>query len=170
MQLLIFSFQVVLERDAFIQENHAIAELLLREGLQQFASSTPMEPVEHLLQRRNELNTRIQQLGSEKAHLAKELSDATATLQKERAEFEEKLKHSEANSAAITDERLETAHEAETVSLMKERDQYKSENESHQQRLSLLQAEMRSLKSKMAAERRSHDSSMTKLRNDLEGN
>ena len=162
-----------MERDAFIQENHAIAELLLEEGLQQFAGSTPKQPVEHLLQRRNELSTRVQQLESEKAHLAKELSGATATLQKERAGFEEKLRHSDANSAVIVDERLETAkktHEAETVRLTKERDRYKSEHESDQQRLSLLQNEMKSLKSKMAAEGRSHDSAMTKLRNELEGN
>ena len=161
-----YCYQVVQERDAFIQENQAIAELLLEEGLQQFAGSTPKQPVEHLLQRRNELNTRIEQLESEKAHLAKELSDAAATLQKERVE------NSKANSAVV-DRSLEAAkkaHEAERVSLVKERDQYKSECETNQQKLSLLQSEMKSLKNKMATEGRSHDSAMAKLRNELEGN
>ena len=62
--------QTCLERDAFIQDNQVIAELLLEEGLQEFAGSTPRQPVEHLLQERSEMKVKIEQLETDNVPLA----------------------------------------------------------------------------------------------------
>lgn len=159
--------QIHLERDAFIQENQSIVKLLLDEGLNQFAGSTPKQPVEHLLQERNERNSRILQLESENKRLVKELTTAAGNFEQERTRLEDSLqKASEQGFKAI---KKEHGHEAEKATLVGERDQYKSESEESQQRLKLLQMEVKSLKSKLAAEGRNHEIEKKKLRDELEG-
>ncbi len=54
--------QICQERDAFVQENKVIAQLLLKEGLQQYSSSSPSQPLQHLIEERTELKSRIEQL------------------------------------------------------------------------------------------------------------
>ena len=149
--------QIHLERDAFIQENQSIVKLLLDEGLNQFAGSTPKQPVEHLLQERNESNSRIQQLESQNIRLAEELASTASHLEQERKTFEDSL------------QKAFTEHEAEKVGLAGERNRCKSESEENQQRMKLLQMEVKSLKSRLASEGRSHEIEKKKLRDELEG-
>ena len=157
--------QIHLERDAFIQENQSIVKLLLDEGLNQFAGSTPKQPVEHLLQERSERNSRILQLETENKRLVEELTTAAAKFEQERTRLEDSLqKASEQGFKAIKKE-----HEAEKATLVGERDRYKSESEENQQRLKLLQMEVKSLKSKLAAEGKNHEIEKKKLRDELEG-
>ena len=160
--------QVCLERDTFIQENQTIAELLLDEGLNQFAGSTPIQPVEHLLQERSEHNAKIQQLEAENAHLVEELANTASNFKREREVFLNKAQ----KDSTTMDQRLKAmkeAHMAEQANMARERDRYKSESEENHQKLKLLQTEVKGLKSKLASEERGHAMAMKKLTDELEG-
>lgn len=163
--------QVCLERDAFIQENQAIAELLLDEGLNQFAGSTPIQPVEHLLQERSEHNSKIQQLEAENAQLVEELANTASNIKQEKEELQVFLNKAQKDSTTM-DQRLKAmkeAHMAEQANLAGERDRYKSVNEENHHKLKLLQTEVKGLKSKLASEERGHAMAMKKLTDELEG-
>ena len=163
--------QVCLERDAFIQENQTIAELLLDEGLNQFAGSTPIQPVEHLLQERSEHNSKIQQLEAENAQLVEELANTASNFKREREEFQVTLNRVQKDSTTM-DQRLKAmkeAHMAEQADLAGERDHYKSESEENHRKLKLLQTEVKGLKSKLASEERGHAMAKKKLTDELEG-
>lgn len=163
--------QVCLERDAFIQENQTIAELLLNEGLNQFAGSTPIQPVEHLLQERSEHNLKIRQLEAKNAQLVKELANTASNFKREKEEFQVALNRVRKDSTT-TDQRfkaMKEAHMTEQANLLGERDHYKSESEENHQKLKLLQMEVKNLKSKLASEERSHAMAMKKLTDELEG-
>ncbi len=77
--------QIAQERDAFIQENKLVAQLLLEEGLQQYPNLTPTQQVQQLLQARTELKSRIKQLETGEGPA---LSEVRGERDKYRAELE----------------------------------------------------------------------------------
>lgn len=170
-QLRIQIKQVTEERDAFVQENQAIAELLLSEGLQLSAETTPKQQVvEHLLQERMEIKNQLEQVTREKVEVAKKLDDTKKEIQVKDIEHEVKLKSAQKSSADVSNQlkALEEAHTAEKMRLAKERDKLQANIEDHLGKLALLRAEVKELETKQTTDVRAHEIEATRLKKQIE--
>ena len=164
--------QVVEERDAFIKENQAIAELLLAEGLQPIASTTPKrQVVEHLLQERTETKNQLEEMTKENMEVTKKLDNLKVELEAKEKEHQSSLQSAHQNSVDVSKQlkSMEEVHIAERTKLKEERDQLKVDIVEHLSKLALMRAEVKELKSKTATSSRASEIQMTKLKKELEG-
>lgn len=160
--------QVIEERDAFVQENQAIAELLLAEGLQLSAETTPKrQVVEHLLQERTEIKNQLEQITKEKVEVVKKLDDTKKEIQIKDREHKVNLKKS-SNDVSKQLKALEEAHTAEKLGLTEERDKLQANVEDHLGKLALLRTEVKELKTKQTADARAHEIEATGLKKQIE--
>ena len=160
--------QVCLERDAFIDENKLITEVLREEGLQQFAME---QPIKYLLKERADFKTQIQQLEEQKAVIVQELDDVKSTFDKAKKDYETDLTNTRAGTNEVG-RRLQAmlqVHEEDETKLKTERDHYKSELEKNSEKLAKLEAELKQVNSRRATENTAHEEELRKLRHELEG-
>ena len=68
------------ERAAFIEENRAVADCLVKAGLQSFVGPSPRQPVQLLLAERHQLKQRMGELEVEVASGRQQASKQEATL------------------------------------------------------------------------------------------
>ena len=163
--------QVIEERDAFVQENQAIAELLLAEGLQLSAETTPKrQVVEHLLQERTEIKNQLEQVTKEKVEVAKKLDDTKNEIQIKEREHKVNLKSAQKSSDDVSKQLkvLEEAHTAEKLRLTEERDRLRANVEDHLGKLALLRVEVKELKTKQTTDARAHEIETTGLKKQIE--
>ena len=163
--------QVVEERDAFVQENQAIAKLLLAEGLQLSAETTPKrQVVEHLLQERAEIKNQLEQATKEKVEVAKKLDDTKKEIQIKDKEHKVNLKSAQKSSDDVSKQlkALEEAHAAEKLRLTEEMDKLQANLENHLGKLALLRAEVKELKTKQTTDARAHEIEVTGLKKQIE--
>ena len=159
---------VCLERDAFIDENKLITEVLREEGLQQFAME---QPIKYLLKERADFKTQIQQLEEQKAVIVQELDDVKSTFDKAKKDYETDLTNTRAGTNEVG-RRLQAmlqVHEEDETKLKTERDHYKSELEKNSEKLAKLEAELKQVNSRRATENTAHEEELRKLRHELEG-
>ena len=67
--------QLTAENEAFNQENAAIAELCLAQGVQDESGGIPEQPTQFLIQERKQLMDKMEEETREKAKLVKELEE-----------------------------------------------------------------------------------------------
>ena len=160
------------ERDAFVQENQAIAELLIAEGLQPFSGATPKrQVVEHLLQERTEIKNQLEQMTKEKAEVAKKLDDSQTELKVKEKELKTDLQSAQQSNIDVSKqlESMEEAHNAEKAKLIEERDKLKADIEEKLGNLALMRAEMKELKAKLTTDGRAYEIETKRLKKQLEG-
>ena len=160
------------ERDAFVQENQAIAELLLAEGLQTFAGASPKrQVVEHLLQERTQIKNQLEKVTQEKVEVAQKLDESKKELQVIEKEHKSNLKSVQKNSVDVSKQlkAMEEEHNAEKARLSEERDKLKADVESHLGKLALLRAEVKELKTKQTTDSRAQEIARGKLEKQIEG-
>ena len=163
--------QVIEERDAFVQENQAIAELLLAEGLQLSAETTPKrQVVEKLLQERMEIKQQLEEITKEKVEAAKKLDDTKKELRVKEEEHKSNLESSQKSSVDVSKQlqAMEETHAAEKLRLSQERDELKASIEDNLGKLALLRVEVKELKTKLATDSRAHEIEATKLKKQIE--
>lgn len=157
------------ERDAFVQENQAIAELLIAEGLQPFSGSTPKrQVVEHLLQERTEIKNQLQQVTKEKAEVVQKLDNSQKELKMKEEELKSDLQQSSVDMSKQL-KSMEEAHNAEKDKLIEERDKLKADIEEQLGKLALMRAEVKELKTKLTTDGRAHEIEISRLKKQLEG-
>ena len=157
------------ERDAFVQENQAIAELLIAEGLQPFSGSTPKrQVVEHLLQERTEIKNQLQQVTKEKAEVVQKLDNSQKELKMKEEELKSDLQQSSIDMSKQL-KSMEEAHNAEKDKLIEERDKLKADIEEQLGKLALMRAEVKELKTKLTTDGRAHEIEISRLKKQLEG-
>ena len=164
--------QAIDERDAFVQENQAIAELLIAEGLQPVSGATPKrQVVEHLLQERTDIKNQLDQLTKEKAEVVKKLDHSQKELQTKEEELKSDLQSAQQSSDDVSKQlkSMEEAHNAEKAKLNEERDKLKADIEEQLGKLALMRAEIRELKTKMTTDGRAFEIETTRLKKQLEG-
>lgn len=160
------------ERDAFVQENQAIAELLIAEGLQPLSGATPKrQVVEHLLQERTEIKNQLKQVTKEKAEVVKKLDDSQTELKVKEKELKTNLKSTQQSSIDVSKQlkSMEEAHNAEKAKLMEERDKLKADIEEQLGKLALMRAEVKELKTKLTTEGRANEIEIKRLNKQLQG-
>lgn len=160
------------ERDAFVQENQAIAELLIAEGLQPFSGTTPKrQVVEHLLQERTEIKNQLEQVSKEKAEVVKKLDDSQTELKIKEKELKTDLQSAQQSSIDVSKQlkSIEEAHNAEKVKLVEERDKLKADIEEKLGKLALMRAEVKELKTKLTTDGRANEIEIARLKKQLEG-
>lgn len=160
------------ERDAFVQENQAIAELLIAEGLQPFSGATPKrQVVEHLLQERTEIKNQLEQMTKEKAEVVKKLDDSQTELKIKEKELKSDLQTAQQSSIDVSKQlkSMEEAHNAEKAKLIEERDKLKADNEEKLGKLALMRAEVKELNTKLITDGRAHEIEIARLKKQLEG-
>ena len=164
--------QAIEERDAFVQENQAIVELLIAEGLQPVSGATPKrQVVEHLLQERTDIKNQLDQLTKEKAEVVKKLDHSQKELQTKEEELKSDLQSAQQSSDDVSKQlkSMEEAHNAEKAKLNEERDKLKADIEEQLGKLALMRAEVRELKTKMTTDGRAFEIETTRLKKQLEG-
>ena len=160
------------ERDAFVQENQAIAELLIAEGLQPFSGTTPKrQVVEHLLQERTEIKNQLEQVTKEKAEVVKKLDDSQTELKIKETELKTDLQSAQQSSIDISKQlkSMEEAHNAKKAKLVEERDKLKADIEEKLGKLALMRAEVKELKTKLTTDGRTNEIEIARLKKQLEG-
>ena len=160
------------ERDAFVQENQAIAELLIAEGLQPFSGTTPKrQVVEHLLQERTEIKNQLEQVSKEKAEVVKKLDDSQTELKIKEKELKTDLQSAQQSSIDVSKQlkSIEEAHNAEKAKLVEERDKLKADIEEKLGKLALMRAEVKELKTKLTTDGRANEIEIARLKKQLEG-
>ena len=160
------------ERDVFVQENQAIAELLIAEGLQPFSGATPKrQVVEHLLQERTEIKNQLKQVTKEKAEVAKKLDDSRTELKVKESELKTDLESAQQSSIDVSKQlkSMEDAYNAEKAKLIDERDKLKGDIEEQLGKLALMRAEVKELKTKLTTDGRASEIEIKRLKKQLEG-
>ena len=160
------------ERDAFVQENQAIAELLIAEGLQPFSGATPKrQVVEHLLQERTQIKNQLKQVTKEKAEVIKKLDDSQTELKVKEKELKTDLQSAQRSSIDVSKQlkSMEEAHNAEKAKLTEERDKLKADIEEQLGKLALMRAEVKELKTKLTTEGRANEIEMKRLNKQIQG-
>ena len=160
------------ERDAFVQENQAIAELLIAAGLQTFSGTTPKrEAVEHLLQERAEIKNQLEEVKQEKVEVVKRLDDSQKELKTKEKELKSDLQSAQQSSVDVGKQlkTMEEAHNAEKAKLIEERDKLKADIEHQLGKLALMRTEVKELKTKQITDGRGHEIEMSKLKKELDG-
>ena len=160
------------ERDAFVQENQAIAELLIAEGLQPFSGTTPKrQVVEHLLQERTEIKNQLEQVTKEKAEVVKKLDDSQTELKIKEKELKTDLQSAQQSSIDVSKQlkSMEEAHNAEKAKWIEERDKLKADIEEKLGKLALMRAEVKELKTKLTTDGRASEIERERLKKQLEG-
>ena len=159
------------ERDAFVQENQAIADLLLAEGLQPFGGTTPKrQVVEHLLQERTKIKTELEKVTKEKVEVVKKLDDSEKQLEVKEKEHKMNIESVQKKSIGVSEQTKakDEAHAAEKTRLTQERDKLKADIETHLGKLALLRAEVKELKTKQVTDTRAHEIETGKLKKEIE--
>lgn len=160
------------ERDAFVQENQAIAELLIAEGLQPLSGATPKrQVVEHLLQERTEIKNQLKQVTKEKEEVVKKLDDSQMELKVKEKDLKTDLQSAQQSSIDVSQQlkSMEESHHAEKAKLIEERDKLKADIEEQLGKLALMRAEVKELKTKLTTEGRAKEIEITRLNKQLQG-
>ena len=163
--------QVTMERDAFIQDNQKIADLLRSAGLQKYMKKSPGQQVEHLIQKIDEAQRERSRLNDTKAQLERELKSAKQQLDSKQRDLEETMHHArkKTNSLEKTLEEVRDSHEAEMKKLQAERDQLESEVNVLHEREAKLEVEVSDFKKKGATEHSTKEVAIKGLRDEIDG-
>lgn len=149
--------QVTMERDAFIQDNQTIPDLLRSAGLQQYMKKSPGQQVKHLIQDLDKAQKERNTSKDTIAGLKRELESAKQELDSKQRDLEETMYHARKKTNALEKTLDETreSYESEMSKWHSERDQFVNDIEV--------------LKKKEANENSNKEVATENLRNEIEG-
>ena len=163
--------KAIKERDAFVQENQAIAELLIAEGLQPFSGATPKQQVvEYLLQEHTKIKNQLEQVTKEKAEVVKKLGESQKELKMKEKELKTDLQSAQQSTIDASKQlkSMEVAHNAEKTRLIEERDKLKADIEEKLGKLALMRAEIKAQREKLTTDGRAYEIETKRLKKQLE--